>query len=727
MEKMDCIAVDFQNCYGIRKLTHTFDASKNATFLVYAPNGMMKSCFARVFDDVARGQSPRDAIFPHRKTLCSITNGMGSDIPPEQIFVVKPFDRGYNSNKAAVLMVSEDLRRQYESQAENVQKSADAAVAALTESSGLRRGVGAILRELSPNPDENLFVCLKALHDSIKKTEDPGLAYVPYAEVFNDKVDKFLAKPATRQKLGEYVERYDELLENSSYFRRGIFNHTNANSVHKVLKDNGFFDAKHRISLADRDDNRKEILCADELNAAIETEKQQILSDPELAKRFEAMDKEISGNIELRRFRDYLEENRELIPRLLDLDDFKKDLWLSYAFQSYQALSGFSSTYETARHRISDLVALAKNEETTWRRVVDIFHDRFSVPFTLEVANQDDVILRSEAPTLVFHYCDERETCEIGSNELLSVLSTGEQRALYLLNILFEIEARRIQGLPTVLVLDDIADSFDYKNKYAIIEYLNSIQASRLFLMLILTHNFDFFRTVQSRLGVDRVNHTLMATKSDKGVALVQAQNLNPFRNWKRNLHHDRKMMLAAIPMARNLVEYIRGPEDDDFRFLTKLLHIKPETNKVTMRELAKVLNKVIGTNADGNDDLVVNAIHDEAKSCTTCAHSIKLENKVVMSIGIRLLAEQIMIAAINDSSKTDNIEKYQTKVLYEMYCQVSDPKELCSLMERVILMTPDAIHLNSFMYEPILDMSDDSLRQLYGDLESHRGVQMLY
>lgn len=28
--------------------------------------------------------------------------------------------------------------------------------------------------------------------------------------------------------------------------------------------------------------------------------------------------------------------------------------------------------------------------------------------------------------------------------------------------------------------------------------------------------------------------------------------------------------------------------------------------------------------------------------------------------------------------------------------------------------MTPESIHLNSFMYEPILDMADDHLRKLY-------------
>jgi hypothetical protein len=37
--------------------------------------------------------------------------------------------------------------------------------------------------------------------------------------------------------------------------------------------------------------------------------------------------------------------------------------------------------------------------------------------------------------------------------------------------------------------------------------------------------------------------------------------------------------------------------------------------------------------------------------------------------------------------------------------------------MMRVVLMTPENIHVNSFMYEPILDMSDEHLRKLYGDV----------
>jgi hypothetical protein len=34
------------------------------------------------------------------------------------------------------------------------------------------------------------------------------------------------------------------------------------------------------------------------------------------------------------------------------------------------------------------------------------------------------------------------------------------------------------------------------------------------------------------------------------------------------------------------------------------------------------------------------------------------------------------------------------------------------------LLMTPENLHLNSFMYEPIVDMSDEHLKRLYNDVK---------
>ena len=39
------------------------------------------------------------------------------------------------------------------------------------------------------------------------------------------------------------------------------------------------------------------------------------------------------------------------------------------------------------------------------------------------------------------------------------------------------------------------------------------------------------------------------------------------------------------------------------------------------------------------------------------------------------------------------------------------------TILNRVSLMTPEQIHLNSFMYEPLVDMSIKSLQELYDDI----------
>ena len=45
------LKIHFENCYGIKKLQHTFDFTKSKVQIIYAPNGAMKSSFAKTLDD----------------------------------------------------------------------------------------------------------------------------------------------------------------------------------------------------------------------------------------------------------------------------------------------------------------------------------------------------------------------------------------------------------------------------------------------------------------------------------------------------------------------------------------------------------------------------------------------------------------------------------------------------------------------------------------------------
>lgn len=89
-----------------------------------------------------------------------------------------------------------------------------------------------------------------------------------------------------------------------------------------------------------------------------------------------------------------------------------------------------------------------------------------------------------------------------------------------------------------------------------------------------------------------------------------------------------------------------------------------------------------------------------------------------MLAIAVRLAAERYMIAKIADPTFTNAISSNQTSRLVRKF-KKEFPTETAGIkvLERVALMTPENIHLNSFMYEPILDMSDEHLRRLYQDV----------
>ena len=425
-------------------------------------------------------------------------------------------------------------------------------------------------------------------------------------------------------------------------------------------------------------------------------------------------------NAELRKFHQYLLDNMKILPELSDIDAFKKKLWVSYLVSQKELYEKFLEVFEEGRKLIEWIVNKAKSQETAWREVVDIFKERFTVPFEIIVANQEEVILKDTSPKIIFRYIDGKDCCDIGRDELLRVLCTGEQRALYMLNIIFEIRAREKEDYRTILVFDDIADSFDYKNKFAIIEYLKEISETNKFFFIILTHNFDFFRTVQSRLDVDREHYCLMSLKTENEVNLVRAEYLHPFEHWKNNMQANKTILIAAIPMVRNLIEYTQGKECPSYLQLTSLLHQKSDSNSITLTELSEIFNKTLSLNLSFDSGLVLALIFQEAEKCLDAPECINLENKVVLSIAIRLLAEAEMIRCINDPTKTDNLRANQTVKLFKVYKeQIGSNTPEVKLLEQVLLMTPEPIHLNSFMYEPLIDLSDYHLKNLYSKVKA--------
>jgi len=114
----------------------------------------------------------------------------------------------------------------------------------------------------------------------------------------------------------------------------------------------------------------------------------------------------------------------------------------------------------------------------------------------------------------------------------------------------------------------------------------------------------------------------------------------------------------------------------------------------------------------------MIDVILQQGNVCLTAGEGTNFENKIVLSIAIRIASEQFMVNKINDASFVDGIKAKQTSSLFKKFEELfSNETDQIETIERVLLMTPENIHLNSFMYEPILDMSDEHLRMLYQDV----------
>ena len=485
------------------------------------------------------------------------------------------------------------------------------------------------------------------------------------------------------------------------------------------MKDNGFFEAEHSVFLR-IDGEKKEINSTQDLETAIEKEKDRILKGEKLKKAFEKINKELIKNKELKQFRECLENNPIVLTKLLNLDGLRQQLWKEYLIKFKDQSLDLLSSYNKAKKEIDKIIEKAKKERTKWSQVISIFNSRFSVPFIVKLGNQEDVILKKDAPQIQFDFIDEygggSAKKPIEENTLIEILSSGEKRALYILNIIFEVEARKSMNQKTLFIIDDIADSFDYKNKYAIIEYLNEIKENEKFRQIILTHNFDFYRTVSGRLLINKKN-IMLADRKNNEIIFERSQNLNPFSEWKDNLN-DKSSLIASIPFIRNLAEY--SGDKASKKSLTSLLHIKQDTGSFKISELEDVIKKVLKDKNDlsliDKNTTVREVIYKKADEISKDnSENTELKDKIVLSIAIRLKTEEFMIAKINDDNFVKGISSNQTIQLIKRFKKdFSKDIESIRTLEVVNLMTPENIHLNSFMYEPIIDLSSYKLKELY-------------
>lgn len=732
---MNKLNIELTNCFGIDSLNHEFDFGKGNTFSIYARNGLMKTSFAKTFQLIQQGKKENisDAIFGEPGS--AIVQIDGQDIEKKQVFVVKSYESSYESDISSLL-----IKGDIQTQLKDVFKVRTKLLKALEKDSGLkikRTSLGKTVYELEPTIvkdfDFNEKDILSNLMELASYEPEIECSDIPYSVIFDDTVLKKIKDTKFQEGIRDFITSSDEIYSSFECLEKGNLTLPKLKDLKKSLVKDAFFVKQNKVILSGQD----AITNSEALEQHISNIETKIQQTPAY-KAIENLLNDSKGIV----LKDIIETNPEIIGFLaLDkLQTLKKCLWGSYIRHNSILFEELCDKYND----FSEAIDALEIDDTPWKKALDIFNQRFTVPFMMNVVNLKGAIIGESVPQVEFSFKkgDTVKTIDRSKLEKLDTLSQGEKRALYLLNIIFDIEQIKNTGEETLLVIDDIADSFDYKNKYAIIEYLYELaQVSNIY-MLILTHNFDFYRTVASRLSVNRSNRLIADYSNDVLKLEVEYYQDKPFKNWKNNPKE--KDIFALLPFVRNLIEY--GVDQnishtgEDFLFLTSLLHEKQDSRRITFGDIEPLYKHYAGvTQFDasvGTDVVVLSKLYSVCDDITT--FDTKLENKIVLSIGIRHKAEEYIIQQIHNYtgqlSWRKNKQNYrgtnvefmnfvqnngnQTRELFNGYKQFGDADKI-KILNEVNIMTPEHIHVNSFMYEPILDMDIVELHRLYHTIKN--------
>ncbi|RKV48553.1 hypothetical protein [Helicobacter pylori] len=708
---MELKIINIENCYGIGKIQETsLDFSKSNSYLLYAQNGVFKTSFAKSLTDLINNEMPKDNFYPNRESEIKIEFN-GKKISKENVVVFHSYDEKFSSeDSVTTFMAKSELKQRYDNILSELEKEKKTFLKSLRDiASGFdcEEEIKTIKNEKNKNFYEILDTYLTEIENSEKHYS------FEYCDIFDrsKKVKDFVNKH--RNLIEQYFNKYQELLSQSKIFKHmdgGDFGTNHADDLKKALENNRFFKANHSLKIAG-----EEITNYQKLSDIFENEKNRIVNDEKLKESFDKIEKVINANKELKAFKDAISKDNTLLTELLNYDSFREKVLFSYLKQAIQNVRILVELYREKKPEIKEIIKQANKDQKEWESVIETFNQRFLVPFKVELQNQKDILLNKDTAQFRFIFSDDNQDMNVQKEDLQKHLSGGEKRALYILQILFEIEARKRSDEVQLLVFDDISDSFDYRNKYAIIEYLKDLQECRQFKLLVMTHNFDFYRTLASRLDIPREQIKMIRKNDAREIIFENGEYLKSVIKCIRDSEKD-KDFFALIPFVRNLIEYtsFQADKNNNYIKLTSCLHMKKDTKDIQIQDISKIFDSVFGTGRkkkkieEDNSKLYFETIYNIAEKIYNDKNynHIELQNKIIFSIVIRLKSEEWMLNKLNQEFESTN---NQTRELYDaIKKELSDDEK--RIIQKVLMITPENIHINSFMFEPILDTPLDHL-----------------
>lgn len=698
------LKLDLEYCHGINKFNYTFNF--NSDYLIYAPNGSMKTSFSKTLREYKEGIDSSDVYFPKRTSIRNIKIEDDSQLDTNSLVVIDSDDYEIANDKMTSLLVNPSLKKEYDQVYSSLEKSYKDINKKIKSLSGVELQTS--LFDLKTSNLNDIQTDYLNPDNANEKFKD-----IKYNKLFTDDNLKILEQKDVVESVDNYIKTCNDMIENNDIFVKDIFELYNLKAVIKNLDSNNYFKPGHLLKFRSIKDKEK-FYDYDEktIKDLVTNLEEQLNKDEKIKKANEVL----TGKIKSQELNTLLSKNQWIIPMIKDLNTLKREYW-HYILSTNDikiAIEDYINNYNANKETIKEIINKTNDLENykKWNNAINEFNNKFiNMPFELEVNNISDIILKNSTCSLNYKFKDKYDINDNVDKSLLKDnLSKGERKAFNILNLIFEIQYRKENNIETIFILDDIADSFDYKNKYAIIELLKELNDNEKFHLIILTHNFDFYRACANRLRIK----TLSILRENEINLIDFHFKKNVFTSFKERIDHS-NFFIASIPFVRNIIEMTTENNDNDYLLLTSCLHYKKNTDSITISQINDVFKNHINTNSNISDSKYIDLLFKVADNIRKGTTEIELHNKLILSIAIRLLFEKKLFNKFNNWNILDGFTSNQTYELID-YCinnnLLTDGDVIIS--EKVRIMISENIHVNAFMYEPIIDMSDDELINLY-------------